>query len=294
MHNDHQRNAGIRYALIAYGSWGLLPLYWKLMKGIPAFNILLHRIIWACIFYTIVRYFLEKKVLSFGLTKKSFAMIFAASVLLAVNWLTYIYAVNSGRVLEASLAYFIAPLISIFVGVTLLNEKLLKRHKQAVALACVGVFIVAYSTHAAPWLSFVIAISFSFYGFFRKKLHLSSVCGAQLETLLLLPAVAVYLALSPDTFFAPTVRENILLISTGAVTAFPLLFFTEAAKRLPYYLMGFFQFLTPTLMFFLGLLYKEPMNYLKFIGFLFIWAASIHLIKRGQVKAPSIAFTPKK
>jgi chloramphenicol-sensitive protein RarD len=161
---------GVRYALLAYCSWGLFPLFWKLLKDIPSFELLCHRLFWSFAFYTLLRFIKERKYSpKLGLKKREILYLFIASTLLSGNWLLYIYAVNTGRVVESSLGYFINPLVNILLGVVFLKEALKKHHKIAVAIVSIGVLIITLEAHSLPWIALTLAFSFSLYGFVRKK-----------------------------------------------------------------------------------------------------------------------------
>ena len=287
---DQSFNEGVRFALLAYVSWGLFPFFWKMMKDIPAIEILFHRIFWAFIFYTILRVYKEKKVLGLsGLKTKEIFYLLLASIFLTTNWFLYIYAVNSGQVVEASLAYFINPLVNILVGVLFLKESLKKHHKVAIAIVSVGVVILTLEAHRLPIIAIALALLFSFYGYIRKRLPIESLAGGQLETFFVVPVAIFYFFSNNNSLLAHSSYQWGLIVASGVVTGLPLLWFTEAVKRLPYYLMGFFQFLAPTLTFISArVFFKEEMSPLKFMGFVFIWAGILYLMystfRKNKVK----------
>lgn len=264
---------GIRSALLAYGAWGFVPLYWKLLKHIPALEILFHRVIWSWVFYTGLRLYEEKKLLTgFPISKIVFRNIFLASILLSANWFLYIYAVNSNQVIETSLGYFINPLVNILLGVFFLSEKLKRFHKVSLLFVCLGVGILTFEAGKPPWIAFALAITFSLYGFIRKKTEVPGLQGSQVESLLMVLPTLGILYFFQNNLSSYDAKTWVFLILTGIVTGMPLLWFTQGAKKLPYYMMGFFQFIAPTIQFLTGvIIFKEELSFLKLVGFIFIW-----------------------
>ncbi|MBX3042013.1 MAG: EamA family transporter RarD [Bdellovibrionaceae bacterium] len=281
---------GARYAILAYAAWGLFPLYWKLLHGVPALTVLLHRIFWCILFYTGLRYYRSGKgALRFDLSMKEWLGVFAAALFIGTNWLLYIWAVNAGHIVETSLGYFINPLINILLGIFFFKEKLLRYQKVAVFLALIGVSILTWEAGRIPWIAFSLAVTFSLYGFLRKRINVGSVEGGQLESLLIfLPVLASVLFLGKPL----TPEKNLdwtFLIASGVVTGLPLIWFVEAAKRLPYYLLGFFQYLAPTLQFLTGVvIFHEPLSDLKFVGFAFIWTGIAWLLWKTLRRARQV------
>lgn len=281
---------GARYAILAYSAWGLFPLYWKLLAGVPALSVLLHRIFWCILFYSALRLRRSRHgVFGFRLSPKDWLGVSVAAVFIGTNWLLYIWAVNAGHIVETSLGYFINPLINILLGIVFFKERLLRYQKVAVFLALIGVGILTWEAGRIPWIALSLAITFSLYGFLRKRIDVGSVEGGQLESLLiLLPVAAVVLFLGK-----PLVPERsvdwVFLIGSGIVTGLPLIWFVEAAKRLPYYLLGFFQYLAPTLQFFTGVvIFHEPLSTWKFTGFAFIWAGIAWLLWKTLRRARQV------
>lgn len=278
-----QLRSGYLYALIAYGCWGFFPIYWKIIKHVPPLEILCHRVIWAFVFYTLVLFY-----------KQGFAKIYwprsrnhlwrltVGSLFLMSNWFVYIYAVNNDRIIESSLGYFINPIFNILIGVFFLGEVLNRSQKIATVLAAIGVGIIAWDQSQMPWLALFLAISFSLYGLTKKVVSVPALESNQFESFILLPlTVGLVFGLNtltgheafqwPGHHFALTLT---LLMGGGIVTGLPLIFFTEAAQRLPFYMMGFFQFLSPTFQFLTGvLIFQEPLSSKKLMGFIFIWCA---------------------
>ncbi len=300
------------YALLAYLCWGFFPIYWKLLKHVPLLEILSQRVLWAFVFYTILLSVKNKRLFFFKpANKKSMFILAIASILLMANWLIYIYAVNSNQILEGSLGYFINPLFNILLGVIVLKEKLTKDQIIAVAMATVGVGIITLNNGHLPWIALVLASTFCLYGYLKK---LSSATGAesnQFESVLFIPLAlgalvfSLFFSTTGSTDFITNSTNNFnsihsytffydlktwaLFIGSGIVTGLPLIFFSEAARRIPYYLMGFFQFLAPTLQFMTGvLIFNEAVTTWKLIGFGFIWAGIVWLIARKVIEIRQI------
>lgn len=281
------------YAFACYFFWGFFPIYWKLLKHVSPEEILAHRVLWAFVFYSLVIYFKSRKLTFFKPpTKKSFIILTLAGSLLMLNWLVYIKAVNSNQIIESSLGYFITPLLNILLGVVILKEKLNRHQVLSVVMAVFGVLIISLEQHRVPWIAFTLGISFSVYGLL-KKMNSSKATGLetnQFESMLFAPVAAIFLVYhlitaqplwtqSPASELTTTI---FLLIGGGVITGYPLLLFAEAARRIPYYLMGFFQFLAPTLQFTSGILiFHEPLSQNKLIGFAIIWTGILYLMVTG-------------
>lgn len=280
--NDEKR--GILYTALTYTIWGFLPIYWKLLDQVPSDEILASRIVWS-LFLTVAFIFLIKgrKMLLSDLkdlwkSKKTFFTLMIASYLITLNWFLYIFAVTNDRIVETSLGYYINPLVSMLLGVIFLKEKLSPAIKFAFILAATGVTILAVSYGTLPWLAFGMAFSFAFYGLIKKTIKLNALRGLALETLFVMPvAVAyyIYLFANGDAHFLHTgVSTDILLIISGAATALPLFLFATGAPLIPLYMVGFLQYIAPTLMLILGVLvYGEEFNRINLISFSFVWVA---------------------
>lgn len=275
-------NKGIIYAILAYGLWGFLPIYWKTIDEVPASQILSHRIIWSFIFLMVIIYF-RKDWLAFRTaiqSKRTISIFSAAAVLISVNWLTYIWAVNAGFIVETSLGYFINPLVSVLLGMIFLKEKLRPLQWAPVGLAFAGVLYLTFSYGVLPWISLVLAFTFGLYGLIKKTAPLNSLHGLSLETgILFLPALFFLIfAESQGTGSLGHTgwSTGLLLVFTGIVTALPLLLFANAARRINLSTLGILQYLAPTIQFLIGvILYGEPLTTSRLIGFTFIWAALI-------------------
>lgn len=282
------RKEGYLYATIAYGAWGFFPIYWKFLQYIPSLEILCHRVIWAFIFYTVVMLFRHRKLLFFWPKEKKLLInLLIASALIMFNWFIYIYAVNSNQIVETSLGYFINPLVNISLGVLLLKERLSMGQKIACASAAVGVLFIALQQARLPWIALALAFSFAFYGLIKKTNPVQGLKSNQFESLMMMPAafaILIYL----DDFVGVRAfplaqgfdwQTMLLLIGAGPATGLPLVFFAEAAQRLPMYMLGFFQFMAPSIQFLSGvLIFNEPLAPLQLVGFVFIWLASIIIV----------------
>ena len=269
--------AGYLYALAAYGAWGLFPLYWKLLHELPALRILSHRVLWSAVFYLALVLLRDRGVAGLtGLARSvgaRWGWILLSATLISINWFTYVYAVNSGQVLESSLGYFINPLINVLIGTIFLKERLKPVQWLALGLAAAGVLVLTLGLGRPPGLALLLATSFGFYGLCRKKVASDPLLVSLLETsVILIPATILLVAREPGL---PAIPERLWgwLILGGAVTATPLLWFAEAAKRVPLSTLGFFQYLSPTLQFLLAvLLYREPFSRVHAWSFGLIWA----------------------
>jgi chloramphenicol-sensitive protein RarD len=271
--------SGVIFALAAYGMWGIAPLYFKLLHAMPAREILMHRIIWSvlvlCILVLVTGKF--KQVTAAAKNLKVMSILLVSGLLLAVNWLIFIWAINNEHLLDGSLGYYINPLLNVFLGRLFLQERLRTMQKAAVALAFVGVAILIISFGQVPWIALSLAITFGIYGLLRKKVAVDSLPGLLLETLMMLPFALIYwISFSSELSNLSTnsLSFNISLISAGIVTTAPLLCFTAAARRLRYSTLGFFQYLGPSIMFIMAVWwFNEPLDQAKIITFIFVWLA---------------------
>jgi chloramphenicol-sensitive protein RarD len=289
-------NKGLFYAIGAYTVWGLLPVYWKALQTVPATEIVGHRMVWSLVFVTGLLVFRRH----WGWLRvvarepRRLLVVFLAACILGLNWLTYVWAVNAGYIVETSLGYFINPLVSVLLGVVFLRERL--RHWQwaAIGVACIGVLYLTLGYGALPWIALVLAFTFGFYGLLKKKTSLGALEGLAMEvSLLFLPALAYLLYLDSHgtgSFGQTTGFTSILLILTGVATGGPLLLFAAAAKRIPLSMLGILQYIAPTLQFLLGVfLYGESFNQTRLVGFSLIWTALlIYSIEGGLVRRRKI------
>jgi chloramphenicol-sensitive protein RarD len=267
---------GVLYALLAYGSWGLFPLYWKLLHQVSAVQILSHRLLWSSVLLLVILFWQQRLPELNKLLRqpKSALPLLGSASILAINWGIYIYGVNSGRVVETSLGYFINPIVNVLLGVIVLRERLQWGQWLAVALAAGGVGYAVYAMEQIPWIALSLAVSFGIYGLLRKLIKVPPLVGLALETSWLAPLALIYLLLQPNQLFGAQVTPTLLLLGAGIVTSFPLFCFSAAAQRLPLSTLGFFQYLAPSLQLLLGVwLYREPFTQRHFILFGCIWIA---------------------
>jgi len=283
--DQQQTRRGIIFALIAYITWGLAPTYFKQLQAVPAYEILSSRIIWSFFFMLILlslgRHW--KQVRAVLQNKKRLLLLAVSSLLIGANWLIYIWAINNNHMLEASLGYFITPLVNVLLGMLFLGERFRRLQWLAVALALIGVLIQLWEYGSLPVVGLGLAFTFAFYGLLRKKLAVDAQAGMLFETLWLLPAALVYLLLIADTptshFSENPLSLNLLLISAGVITTLPLICFAAAAKALRLSTLGFFQYISPTLIFILAVgLYGEVIGPDKWLTFAFIWSALLLFI----------------
>jgi chloramphenicol-sensitive protein RarD len=273
-------NKGILYAATAYIIWGLLPLYWKALQGVPALEILAHRIVWSLVFVSVILTVRHKwSFVKPALRDRRIVLTFVASgLLLSVNWFTYIWAVNDGQIVETSLGYFINPLVNVLLGYAVLKERMRPAQWAAIALAAAGVLYLTFSYGSFPWIALTLAFSFGTYGLLRKTAKLNSAEGLAMETaVLFLPAAGYLLFLQNQgagSFAGGNLSTTLLLFFAGAATSIPLLFFAAGARLIPLASLGLLQYIAPTLQFLIGvLIYDEPFGISRLIGFSIIWLA---------------------
>jgi chloramphenicol-sensitive protein RarD len=279
--------SGLLMGLGAYTLWGVLPLYFKAMADVRATEIVAHRILWSLVFLGALASLWKRwsGIRAALATPRVAFTLLVTAILIGVNWLTYIYAVMSGHVLEGSLGYYLNPLVNVLLGVFLLKEKLSLAQKGAVVLAAAGVAILAFGAGGAIWISLTLAASFAIYGFLRKVAPVESLEGLWIETMFLAPLAAgwvAWLTRSGDSAFLVSRTTDLLLILGGALTAIPLLLFTAAAKRLPYSTLGFLQYVAPSLQFLLAVLvFGEPLTAAHIVCFGAIWLALAVFVSEG-------------
>ncbi|MCU0775166.1 MAG: EamA family transporter RarD [Ideonella sp.] len=273
-------NSGIAYAALAYTLWGLFPIYFKQLQAVPPSEVLVHRIVWTLALVVALLMAMRRwSWLPAALRQPRWMAAFAVSAaLLALNWLTYVWAVTSGHVVEASLGYFINPLFSALLGVTLLRERLRTAQWSALALAAVGVGWLTVDAGHLPWIALLLGSSFAVYGLLRKVATLGSLEGLTLETLLLAPvallAFAWWTYRGDAVFPSSDAGTNALLLLSGPLTALTLLLFAAGARRITLTTLGLLQYISPTLQFALGVwVYREPFDAGRLVGFGLIWTA---------------------
>ena len=270
---------GVICAIAAYSMWGIAPVYFKQLIVLPAAEILMHRVIWSALLLIGLIAALKQwpKVIAAFNNKRVMQILFVAGLLLGANWLLFIWAINNDHILDASLGYYINPLINIFLGRLFLGERLRTLQRVAVGLAVVGVAVLVFSYGHVPWIALVLAGSFSVYGLLRKQVAVDSLPGLFIETLMLSPFAIVYWIFFGSQYsnlFNNDTSLNLLILAAGIVTTAPLLCFTAAARRIMYSTLGFFQYIGPTLMFVLAVyLYGEPLEEARLVTFGFVWFA---------------------
>ncbi len=274
-------NKGIWYALGAYVFWGLFPVYWKVLGGVPALQLLGHRIFWSfLLLFGIILLARQGKDFRAALNRRALLIYSVAAVLIAINWLTYVWAIGAGFIVETSLGYFINPLLSVLLGVVFLRERLRPLQWLPIGLAAAGVLYLTFAYGALPWVALTLAISFGFYGLVKKTAPLGALHGLTLETgILFLPALGflLYSEFSgTGAFYHSPILIDLMLFGAGAVTVIPLLLFASAARRIPLTSIGVLQYVNPTMQFLLGVLvFKEPFDHHRLIGFGVVWVALI-------------------
>ncbi|KZE32455.1 EamA family transporter RarD [Crenobacter luteus] len=284
MSSSHPQHAdavrGVGFAFGAYLCWGLFPLYWKPLAAVSALEILAHRIVWSALLLAVLLVALgtQRVVLRAFRQPRVLALFAASSLCLSINWLAYIWAVNHERVVEASLGYYINPLMNVALGALFLHERLSRVQKAAIALAAAGVAWLSFGVGQVPWIALLLAVTFALYGLLRKTAKLASLEGLALETFLLAPWALAGLAALAGRGEAAILDSPpatvALLVGAGLVTTVPLLFFAGAARRLKLATLGVIQYLSPTIQFLLGVwLYHEPLGAARLAGFALIWGA---------------------
>lgn len=279
-----ESRTGLLNGFAAYAMWGLVPLFWPLLKPAGAIEILAHRMVWSLAFVVVALLVTRRWAWIRPLLRepRRLGMITVAAAVITVNWGTYIWAVNAGHVVEASLGYFINPLVTIALGVLVLKERLRPVQWAAVGVAVVAVLVLAFGYGQPPWISLILAFSFGTYGLVKKKVNLGGVESLAAETAVqFLPALAYLLWLTAQgesTFSTQGAGHSLLLASTGIVTAIPLVCFGAAAIRIPLSTIGLLQYLAPVFQFLLGILYfHEAMPAERWAGFVLVWVALVLL-----------------
>lgn len=264
------------YCLLAYLMWGVFPLFFPLLEPSTPVEIIGHRIVWTAVFMVLVVMLTRKWKEVKQCTAKEWTLVALAGVLVAVNWLVYVWSVNNGHVAEAALGYFINPLVSVLLGVIFLGESLSRLQAASVALAGIAVLVLTFVGGNFPFLALSLAFSFGFYGLVKKRIRLSATASLTAETLVVLPVALGYLlyleARGVGTFGHISVSHSLLLMSAGLVTALPLIFFGMATKVIPLSTIGIMQYLTPTIQMLMAVfLFEEQLEPVRWLGFVIIW-----------------------
>ena len=292
-HKKLSYNQGIVYALVCYVAWGLFPIFWKAITGVPSVNILAHRIVWSFAFLILwVSFTNWSTFISYVKQPKLVLRLGLAGFIISANWGTYIYAVESNHIVEAGLGYYINPLVNVFLGYIFLKERLAPMQKVAVVLALIGVGYFTISYGQIPWIALILATTFGVYGLLKKKANLESMPALAVETMVVFPFALMFLfytGVSHGTPFFPTsATTSLLLVMSGIITAIPLFWFGKSAQVIPLSTLGFIQYLSPTLQLLLGIfIYGEVFGIEYLICFAFVWAGlacyTISILKGKKV-----------
>jgi chloramphenicol-sensitive protein RarD len=294
---NHPR-AGLAFGLAAYGLWGVLPIYFEAIRSVPAVDIVAHRVLWSLTFITVLLLLGggREKVRAAVRRPRTLAMLTLTALLIGANWLLYVYAVTGGHILAASFGYYLNPIANVLLGRFVLREKLSRLQWTAVAIAGVGIAILAAGALSQLWLSLALCVTFALYGLFRKIVPADPLTGFAVETALLFPLAIAWLgwmALAAQPIFGSSARDAELLVLAGVISTTPLLLFVAAAKRLAYSTMGMLQFISPTLQFLIAvLLYREPVTLAHMIAFPAIWGALV-LYAIAMLRAPKLPQPPE-
>ncbi|MCK1991862.1 EamA family transporter RarD [Peribacillus muralis] len=295
----NEQKEGAIYAALSYMMWGIVPIYWKFLQGVGATEILAQRVLWSFVFMLVLLMFMRKWQAFVDYFKhivrnpKLFAALLTASLLVTANWGVFIWAVNSGKILDTSLGYYINPLVSVLLGVIVLKEKLSGAQVMSFVLAGIGVLILGIHFGTIPWVSLVLAMTFGLYGLAKKMIKAESAIGLTLETMMVTPLALgylIYLSTEADIQFFTNGSTGLLLVGGGIVTALPLLYFAKGAEKIPLSMLGIFQYIAPTLSLLIGVfVYHESFTKAHLLAFLFIWSAlavyTLSITKWGQASA---------
>lgn len=274
--------AGIVYGAVAFMLWGFMPLYWNLLKEVPSDELLAHRIVWALVFMAIFLAATKKvrALKSSFSNRKTILLVFLGALFNCINWLVYIWAINHSHVIEASMGYFINPLVAILLGVVVLKEKLHALQIMALALAAIGVLISIFAYGTVPWISLILAVSFALYGLIKKIVPLESSVSLTIETAMMAPFALGYILLKQfsgtGSLGKISLPNTLLLLCSGIATAIPLLLFAKSAKRVNLSVIGLLQYISPTISFLLGIFFfHEQFVGTNLVSYSFVWAAII-------------------
>lgn len=273
-------NPGIAYAALAYGVWGLFPLYFHALAGVPSIEVLLHRMVWALLAVGVILVVRRHWAWIVPTVRRprEMALFLLGALLIAGNWFVYIWAIQNAHVLDASLGYFVTPLINVLLGRFVLHERPRPAQWTAIAIAAAGVGWLAWQTGHVPWVSLVLALSFGTYGLVKKLAPTGALEALALETAILFPFAAVALlwmaSQGQNAFASGTPVDRLLLIASGPITVVPLLWFAAGARRIPMTTLGLLQYIAPMLQLVLGVwVFHEPMNANRFTGYVLVWIA---------------------
>lgn len=289
--------AGVVYALLAYGTWGVLPVYWKLLKAVPLAEVLAHRVAGTLLFSFALLAVLRRlpEVLDALRSPRERRALVASGGLIGVNWGVFIWAVGAGRIVETSLGYYLNPIVNVLLGLLILRERLSRAQGVAAGLAAAGVGVMLVSHGRLPWIALLLAITFGLYGLMHKLTHVRAIPALAVETGALAPLALGFLAFGTEpaggALLTGSALARALLLGAGPITALPLLWFGSAARRLPLSTLGLFQYLAPTLALLLAVfLYGEPFTRAHAVAFLLIWGAlALYTLDAFQASRGSLA-----
>ena len=291
---SNTRSAGLLYGLGAYGCWGLFPGFFPLLQPAGPIEVLAHRILWTAVFMVLVVVAVRRVGDLRKITAKVWGLLVLAALMIAVNWVVFIYAVNNGHVVDAALGYFVTPLLSVAIGVLFFREKLNKVQVAALVIAVVAVAILTVQVGAPPWVALALAVSFTLYGAVKKLVPTDPRVSVGVEAAIALPLALAYLiaieATGAGGFFSTGPWHAVLLIVAGPLTAIPLLFFAAAAQRLPLVTLGLLMYLNPAMQLTWGVVVgHEPMPPARWLGFALIWLALVVFSADAVVRARGAA-----
>ena len=286
---------GIAYAGLAYAVWGVTPLYWRLLGDVPPFELTTHRVLWCALFVVAIAAFRRRlgHIAAIFRSPRLLGTLMLTSILIGANWTLFIYCVATNQLVEASLGYYLTPLLSMALGVFLFGERMSRLRLLGVGLAAVAVAAQAVAFGRIPWIGLTLAVTFGFYGFFRKKAPVDSLDGLLIETVLLFPftlGLVIYWGMTePGAFPSSNLLKDVLLIGSGPVTAVPLAMFAAGARRIRLSTLGFLQYLSPSITLLLATLgFHERFGRIDAVSFCFVWLALAVVALEGRFK-PSVA-----
>ncbi|MBI3215273.1 MAG: EamA family transporter RarD [Mycobacterium sp.] len=289
----NRQSAGLLFGLGAYGSWGLFPAFFPLLKPAGAFEVLAHRIVWTLVFMAAVIVVTGRLAIIRNIDRRSWLLLVCASALISTNWVIYIYAVNNGHVVDAAFGYFVTPLVSVALGVLMFSERLNRAQTVALVIAVAAVAVLGIETGATPFIALGLAFSFGLYGAVKKTIPTDPRLSVGIEAGLAAPFALAFIATiqltGQATFTGNGGWHTVLMIVSGPVTAVPLLFFAAAAQRLPLVTLGLLMYLNPAMQLTWGVLVgHEPMPTARWVGFALIWLAlavfSVDALRRSRAE----------
>ncbi len=292
--------AGMFYAIASYVLWGMFPIYFKALEAeIPPVDIVMHRMLWSFLFLVIVLTVRRQWAWVAPMLRQPRVIggFMASALLLTANWTTYIWAVNNNHIVEASLGYFINPMVSVALGFIFLRERLRPVQWLSITIAAAAVLWLTWQTGHPPWIALTLAVTFGSYGLLRKTASLGALPGLALETALVLPLALAFLVYTTvqdqNTFVSASTSTKWLLVAAGPITSIPLLMFAAGARRLPLSLIGVLQYITPSLQLLLGVwLYNEELDGARLVGFIAIWCALVLYSAEGLWRTFTIRPAP--